>query len=430
MMRKPAVVSTLEEDFKRIGLTPPAAPAASEISEGKKMPAKKPAKVKGKKVLEKKGAKPKRGEPLVKAPKGKKKGLKESAKSKLASLMEGVRDVLIDLRAEESVDIVKGFEHVSAVYKSLSKRFAHLAESFSYGDFAALSKELAKRSEKTARSAYEIANHLAEGRGPQLNYDLVESNYRSHVATVLESLELFGEAEKLMGLGGEDQDDEDDDLPHVEPDGDEAPEASDEGDGDDSEDEESDEAADPGDEDSDDEPASDDDAADDAEGGDEDDSDDSAEEEPAGDSDADDAGQAGDDDDDFLAHLKNKGGEEEDESVDMGAEEEVSDEEGDEPESDDSDDSADSDDVDGDDNEDEDDQEEVEENVVDTTDDSSKWLGKRVPQSDEDDESPTGKIATDNDAGHGGSSKNTYPKGKGVMKGGPMESKGSRGKGW
>lgn len=463
MISKPRVTSTLEEDFKALGLEAPAV-----LSEGVKAPKKA---AKGKKVMVKKAAKKapkgvgKRSAPLLKVkkesvdPQTKLTKLLSAAKQingktvaeskdafsgmeRVTSLIEEVQDILVDLNESDSVDIVKGFENVAAIYKLLGKRFTTLAESFGAEEFATIGAWLTKRAGTATGIASKLEGHLSEGRGSKLDTDLVEAKFREHVQVVLEGLDLFSEMEDMMKSAEDDEEDP----------------AADDAEGDDAEGDEGDSDDAEGDADDDflakkvkglpkdgggqDMPEGDDDLSDEG-----DDADGELDLGDEGDAEGDDAegdegDLAADGDDDFLKKLPGgqPGGPEEeyetdeDPSAEMGADDMGSDDdaEGDESddemgdeEGDDSDDDLEE--EEGDDEEEDEDDEEVEEDVVDTSADGAKLLGTKVPQRDEGDSEKKGKIAIDNDAGHGGSEKDTLMKGLGLLKK-KMESK-IRGKG-
>lgn len=415
MIRKLAVTSTLEEDFKFLGLDVPPLTEGKKsdkkeaLTEGKKAP-----KIKGKKVLlgKKKlgegkgkakdtaGVVPKKS-PVGVMPKGKK--VAESKQpDKVATLLEDVKDILSTLNAVPQSDVVQGFEDLAAIYGIVGKRFAQLGESLESTELLKVGSRMERRSAVVANLAEQINTHLVEGRGPSLDMDLIENKFRAHARTVLEALQLFTELNDAVG----DEEAEKDAVPpevdgeedHEEPDEDQEGGPSDhDADNAGEEGEEGEEGGEEGDEEGD-ESAEDDDMS---FGG-------------------DDKEEEVDEDEDVLSRLEGGDESEESEEGDEDEESEEGDEEEDEEgdEEDESDDEDEESDEDGEDEEsdEEDDEEEMDESVVDTSAPSATFLGKKVPQRSEDDEPEKGEDASVGPQPHGGSSKDALLKGYGVMK--------------
>jgi len=446
--------TSLDEDYKQLGLKP--------LSEGKKV------EKKSKKVLKEKGKKSaKLG--IGKAPKKESRDTdlsrflsaarefngdnRQSASTlgavvskgsalvsgmdRISNLVEDVQGILSDLNAEADTDIVQGFSDIAYIYKTLGRKFKALGESQGSRELMGIGRYLSERAVVADRIAKKLETHLSEGRGPQIDYARVEAKFREHAQMACEGLELMQELDAMMKGNDDDElDGHDDDHEGDHEDGHEGDDDHEMGHerGHDVDDgapvkkhrHELGHEGGEGDEDDGMESGEEDEMA--MSGmGDEEVGDADGDMDHDGDNDGDDDGDGDDDDDDdddFLSHMhkRDKKGadhesDEDDESV-----------EGDEAYESDESDEDDKDDKDDEDDEDDEDVEDVEEDVVDTSAESAKLLGKKVSQRDEDDEAENGEIATDNDSGHGGSSADAIRvKGDGVMKKGKVESRNFKG---
>jgi hypothetical protein len=118
-----------------------------------------------------------------------------TASDRIAGLLEDVQDLTTDIESEtpvfESTEAIKGFAQLSLVADKLAERFSEMAEEVQSEELSDLSEAFAALADEAADSAEGLLSVTESA--DEMDEDLVESDFQSMTEALLEGLEVYAD---------------------------------------------------------------------------------------------------------------------------------------------------------------------------------------------------------------------------------------------
>lgn len=126
----------------------------------------------------------------------------------VSSLMEDVQSIVNRINVTERSEMVKGFAQMAIIAEAVANRFAIVAEADE--DFTEAAENLHSLAEAAANLAEGLHSALAEGADFDASTEQIESEFKGMMSNMLEGLDVYSQLVEMAEAEDDDADDKDD----------------------------------------------------------------------------------------------------------------------------------------------------------------------------------------------------------------------------